>query len=99
MWEYWVDVKTFGTFKATEREEITDSTSVEGRADGFILGLEAGQPADPHADVSGDETDDEDGSESSGEGGSSKGKGKDPRRVSKADVQEERAFEACLFRD
>ena len=98
VWEYWVDVKTFGTFKATEKEEIKDSTSVEGMAENFVLGLEAGHPEDPNGELSGDEDDDEDGSESSGEGGSSKGKSKGPKKASKAEVQEERAFEACLFR-
>ena len=98
MWEYWVDTKTFGTFKATEKEEIIDSTSVEGRAENFVLGLEAGQPADPNGELSGDEDDEDDGSESDPEAASTKGKGKGSRKAARAEVQEERAFEACMFR-
>ncbi|CAE7746377.1 unnamed protein product [Symbiodinium pilosum] len=75
VWEYWVDVKTHGTFKATESEMIEDKTSVEGQAESFMLGLEPGQPSDPYGQPSDDENSAEL-SDSDMEAGSSKGGGK-----------------------
>ncbi|CAE7290794.1 unnamed protein product, partial [Symbiodinium pilosum] len=93
--EYWVDTKTIGKFTATESEEIKDSTIAEGEADGFVLGLEPGEPSDPYRGASDDE-DDDDAESSEDEGASKKGKGKGNggRKLPKAEVQEERALEA-----
>ena len=93
--EYWVDTKTIGKFTATESEEIKDSTIAEGKADGFVLGLEPGEPSDPYRGASDDE-DDDDAESSEDEGASKKGKGKGNggRKLPKAEVQEERALEA-----
>ena len=96
-----MDVKTHGTFKATESEMIEDRTSVEGQADNFVLGLEAGQPSDPNGQPSDeDELSDSDmeaaSSKGIGKGGKGKGssKGNASKKVPKAEVQEERALEA-----
>ena len=99
-----MDVKTHGTFKATESEMIEDRTSVEGQADNFVLGLEAGQPSDPNGQPSDDENSDElsdsdmeaASSKGIGKGGKGKGssKGNASKKVPKAEVQEERALEA-----
>ena len=99
-----MDVKTHGTFKATESEMIEDKTSAEGQAESFMLGLEPGQPSDPYGQPSDDENSAEL-SDSDMEAGSSKGGGKGgkgagknkgyaSKRVPKADVHEERALEA-----
>ena len=99
VWEYWVDVRTIGSFTATQSEEIQDSTSIEGTAENFILGLEPGEPSDPCREASGDEDEEDEESDSEGEGPGSKGKGKGKpsKKPAKNDVQEERALEACLF--
>ena len=102
VWEYWVDVRTIGSYTATQSEEIRDSTSVEGKAENFILGLEPGEPSNPYGEAN-DDDDGEEEEESDSEGetsggkGKAKGKGKPSRKVPKNDVQEEHALEACLF--